>query len=216
MFVTNLTKWLTEIGLADFLRETAKKNSLVLNEEARSGTEWQMGARTGQGIEMIAISITKDDTAGLTSLNLEEFFVDENGERKKKAIMGTAYHHSVMISGTTCSRRVILYKRRLLTIDGNKLFRTFVEGVANAIVPTEKLSRESGGKINEIIDQAVLNNPSNTVDKIFQTITPEIKKILDKEDLVALPSFAGFVKMRIRDRLSEYRLARKLTNKVSL
>lgn len=141
VIVKNLTEELTKLGLTDFLRNMAKEKGLVLEETALNGTEWQMSALTNRGTEMLAIFITEKDP-GLRFLNLSGFSVNENGERKKKAIIDKAYSYGVMLSGTNLSRSVIIYRRRMLAIDRNKLFQGLVERAASTIVSAERLPRK--------------------------------------------------------------------------
>jgi len=141
VIVKNLTEELTKLGLVDFLRNVAKEKGLVLKETALNGTEWQMSALTSRGTEMLAISITEKGP-GLRFLNLSRFSVNENGERKRKAIIDNAYSYGLMLSGTDFPRSVIVYRRRMLAIDRNKLFQGWVEKATSAILSVGRLPRK--------------------------------------------------------------------------
>ena len=125
MIVKNLTEELTKLGLVCFLRNIAKENGLILNEEALGGKEWQMSAPTSQGTEMIVVSITEND-GHIRFLNVAGFFVEKGGKRNKKAIIGREGDRAF-------SESMMLPKGKLYPAT-DELFRYYVKVTVDAMV----------------------------------------------------------------------------------
>jgi hypothetical protein len=100
MYIKNFREVIKKMHLADFIRNVCKKEGIVLNQSALLGREWHIGARTEEGVEAIALSITK--SGGLLFLNMEGFYGERfRGEKRilyaGDEIENPGYSKSIML-----------------------------------------------------------------------------------------------------------------------